>query len=545
MNRITTWFQAQPTAGSEDDKLFWRKRILSIVLFTAALVGAAAYLTNLIQSIQSAQWGWVIVYTLAFGWLLSLAILRQINYTIRASNMLVILLLLGIIAALQFGSAGDARIWLLGFAGLSAVFLGLRAGVGATLLSTSVYLILGWLMSRGFLETPAADTSLLQPGNFAAWSTTGVTYLAISLLVVLSVGVLIHGLNTGIQRNQLLAHKLEEDRTQLARRTRNLERRELQIRTAAEISRAIGAELDPDAILQRVVNLLRERFDLYYVGAFVIDEHRSYAVLRAGTGDAGKAMQAANHRLAVGGTSMIGWATARQEARIALDVGADAVHFDNPLLPETRSELALPMVAAGKTLGALSVQSVVAEAFDQDDITVFQGVADSLAIALQNANLFQQVQANLNEIQTLHRQYLAEAWTETLRNTGELQYSYTDPQHSAQETAGSQLEVPLSVRDQTIGVLRLDTDQTSWTPEQQAFIEAVVSQAAVALENIRLIETTRQQAGIEQTLSDFSSSISQTLDIDGVLKTAVRELGKFPGVQEVAIQIRPSKKEAS
>ncbi|MBN1666986.1 MAG: GAF domain-containing protein [Anaerolineales bacterium] len=548
MNRITAWFQTRPTTKPEDERLFWRERILAIILIGAATLGLVAYLTNLVTSIQAREWGWLIIYSLAFAWVLSLAIFRQIGYTIRAASLLIILLLLGIVAGLQYGSAGDARLWLIGFTILSSVFLGLRAGIGASLVSTSIYLLLGWLMSRGILAAPPPDTDLLQVTNFATWSTTGITYLVVSLLIVFSVGILINGLNNGLQHNQQLTHELEEDRARLASRTRNLERRELQVRTAAEISRTIGAELDPDAILQRVVNLLQERFGLYYVGAFVLDAERRYAILRAGTGEAGQAMQAANHRLAVGGTSMIGWATARQQARIALDVGADAVHFDNPHLPETRSELALPMMAAGKTLGALTVQSTEPEAFDQDDITVFQGVADSLAIALRNASLFQQVQANLDEIRTLHRQYLAEAWADTLRKAGDLSFSYQAADSSPDQPESGPdhvLEVPLTLRDQVIGLLTLESDQATWTPEQQAFINAVTSQAAVALENIRLIETTRRQAGIEQSLSDFSANISQTLDIDSVLKAAVREIGKLPNVQEVAIQIGPSKKEAS
>jgi GAF domain-containing protein len=136
------------------------------------------------------------------------------------------------------------------------------------------------------------------------------------------------------------------------------------------------------------VNLIRDRFGFYHVSLFLLDEGKKWAVVNASTGEIGRKMVAQPHRLAVGGNSMVGWVFANREPRIALDVGADAVHFDHPLLPETRSEMVLPLLVGDQLLGALDVQSREEAAFDDDDVRGLQGMADLIAVALQNAFLF-------------------------------------------------------------------------------------------------------------------------------------------------------------
>jgi PAS domain S-box-containing protein len=180
-----------------------------------------------------------------------------------------------------------------------------------------------------------------------------------------------------------------------------LEYRAAQLQTAAEVSGAASSILDPDELIQQVVDLVRERFDLYYAGLFLLDEERRFAVLHAGTGEAGRKMLEAGHKLEVGGESMIGWCVANKQARIALDVGEEAVRFDNPLLPETRSEMALPLVSRGQVIGAMTIQSAQSAAFSEEDITVLQTMADQLANAIENARLFEETSERTQEVTAL------------------------------------------------------------------------------------------------------------------------------------------------
>jgi len=168
------------------------------------------------------------------------------------------------------------------------------------------------------------------------------------------------------------------------------ERRADLLHAGAQVSRNIISILDPNELLQKTVDIICEEFGFYYAGVFLLDEEDEWAVLRSGRGDAGTAMVSDGHKLKVGGLSMIGAATGRNQALIALDVGEEPVHFKNPHLPLTRSEMALPLAVGDKVIGALTVQSVEEAAFTKDDITALQAMADQLAIAIHNARLYSQ-----------------------------------------------------------------------------------------------------------------------------------------------------------
>ncbi|MDX9953053.1 MAG: GAF domain-containing protein [Anaerolineae bacterium] len=179
--------------------------------------------------------------------------------------------------------------------------------------------------------------------------------------------------------------------------------RAVQLQTAAEVARATSSILNLQELLERSVELIRDRFDYYYVGVFLADADRHWALLRAGTGEAGQRMLAAGHRLEVGGTSMIGACIQDAQARIALDVGVEAVRFDNPLLPETHSEMAVPLRRGDQAIGALTVQSAERGAFSQVDVVLMTTIADQLATALENARLFAESQRDAEEVNLLYR----------------------------------------------------------------------------------------------------------------------------------------------
>jgi len=195
-------------------------------------------------------------------------------------------------------------------------------------------------------------------------------------------------------------------------RTRALSRQAFQLQAATEVSRAVSSVLDADELIQQAVNLVRDRFDLYYVGLFLLDEQHRFAVLEAGTGEAGRQMRTNAHRLEVGDDSMIGWCITHEQARIALDVGKEAVRFNNPLLPDTHSELALPLISQGQVIGAMTVQSEQESAFTQEDITILQTMADQLANGIEKARLYEQVQQRSAEL--TRQQYILDTFMDNI-----------------------------------------------------------------------------------------------------------------------------------
>jgi DNA-binding LacI/PurR family transcriptional regulator/GAF domain-containing protein len=343
-----------------------------------------------------------------------------------------------------------------------------------------------------------------------------------------------------------------------------LEHRTAQLQTAAEVSRAASSILDLDELMLTVVDLIRERFDLYYAGLFLVDEAGRWAVLRAGTGEAGQKMLKQGHKLEVGGSSMIGWCVANKQARIALDVGEEAVRFENPLLPDTRSELALPLVSRGEAIGALTIQSIQEAAFSDEDIAVLQTMADQLTTAIANARLFEQTQAALAEMELIQRRYLAQAWAEFARTAEVSGYEQRaagitplgdellpEVQQTIAEqrpviggggdgTGPSVLVVPIMLRDQPIGALGFKTEgeKREWSAEDIALAEAIGEQFALAAENLRLLNETQRRATRERLTGEITARVRETLDLERVLKTATDEIYQALGLERVMVRLK-------
>jgi GAF domain-containing protein len=211
-------------------------------------------------------------------------------------------------------------------------------------------------------------------------------------------------------------------------------------------------------------------------------------------------------------------------------VGTESVRFDNPLLPYTRSEIALPLTVGDRVLGALDVQSTKQAAFDQGNIETLQNMANQVAVALENARLFQETRARLEELQATQRQYLQQAWTSI---ESQEQSAYKVGENDRGE---SRMEVPLTLRDQSIGEISLVGD-TNWSTEERAWVEAVATQAAVALENARLLDQSQKTAAYEKLVADISGKIWSSTTIDGILQTSVRELGRALNATEAIIEL--------
>jgi PAS domain S-box-containing protein len=218
----------------------------------------------------------------------------------------------------------------------------------------------------------------------------------------------------GISRDVTRLKQSEAERERLLA---ELAHRNLQLQAASDVSTVASSTLDLGELIQKVIELIRERFDLYYVGLFLVDQARGlyhkpgeWVNLQAGTGEAGKTMMQQGHRLLADSNSMIGQCVTGGKARIAMDVGEAAVRFENPLLPETHSELALPLVAHGETIGALTIQSTQTAAFTEEDILVFQTVANQLTNAIENARLFTATEEALKEVEALNRHYVRHSW---------------------------------------------------------------------------------------------------------------------------------------
>jgi GAF domain-containing protein/HAMP domain-containing protein len=363
--------------------------------------------------------------------------------------------------------------------------------------------------------------------------------------------------------------RVAERTTDLEISRQQSEKRANELQAVGEISRLISSEQKFESLLPLVTRLVSERFNLYHTAIYLLDETGQYALLQAASSEGGKRMQARSHMHDVNESSIIGRVAKDGMARIALDVGQDAVYFNNPDLPGTRSEMTLPLSTRGRILGVLDVQSDKPGAFTEEDVKIFNILADQIAIAIENARLFEQNQQTLNEYQALYRQNVKQGWAAFSREEGSLGYRQTisggskviKPVETNEileainkgeilvtqpgiDQNDSYIVIPVKLRGQIIGTLRVQspTKNRTWTRDEVNLAEAVSDRLSLALENARLIQESQKQVIKEQTISEVTSRIGASINLKNVLQTAVEELGRAMPGSEVLIRFDNNEK---
>lgn len=525
---------------NNDETAAIRNRILQVILYGILVFGAVGLITSLPAYFQRGDFWLAIFLIVGYLWTIGITVFHQLPYRIRAINLLSIIYVLSVMELVQNGIAGEGRLFLIALLTLALVLLDLRAALIATGASLVAIAVIGYGMVNSYIPLPGPN-DLLVSYNSIAWINGTIVILMVTAAVGGALMLLSLGLETALQHQKQLTKEISEERNEieahLEERTAQVDRRLKEIQIVSEINSSISGLFDMNELLQQAVDRIQQGFDLYYAGVFLVESTNRYAVLHAGTGEAGRQMVANHHRLPVDTNSMIGWAVSQKQSRIALDVGQEAVRFNNPYLPLTRSEMALPIISRNECLGALTIQSVLPNAFDDGDIAVLRGIADGLAVAFENSRLYENIQQNLKEIKSLNRQYLRQAWTSEETASGKITYTYQNPLAQLSEKTGNLIEIPITVREQVIGRITLETGEPDLQPEEKAFINSITTQTALALENARLLAETQRHANEEEMLNQMSTRLSQAVDVETILRAALQELGKIPGVSEVSVNL--------
>ncbi|HNO94446.1 MAG TPA: GAF domain-containing protein [Anaerolineales bacterium] len=349
-------------------------------------------------------------------------------------------------------------------------------------------------------------------------------------------------------------------------RTRDMARLANELRTIAEVNSEIAVIRDQNTLLNVSANLIRERLGFYHVGIFLIDERSEYAALRGASSNAAEKMLASNFRIKVGEAGAVGTVTITGQAYIAQDVDIDALQTSNQYLPETRSEISLPLRSYNVTIGVLDIQSKVQKAFDGQDIQSLQVLADQLAAAIENAQLVQRLEQALSELSKNNQLKTQEIWHSAARRLSNSAYEYDGlqirpiPQNISPELV-SELEsghpiinndkgkntlfVPLTVLGQVIGVIGLEQEDPSkqWSNEQIAIAQAAANRAALTLENARLFEESNRRAIKESTIFAATNRVGSAVSMENILQTAAEELEKVLNDSEITIQFIDSTSE--
>ncbi len=531
-------------------------------IYTIGFAGILLFSAEIIRSNQ--VWMYLVVYLV----LAAVTIIRAIPYPLRAGVLVTVLQGLGAAALISYGLSGTGITFL--FAGILLAILLFTFKQAVVFLASALGILvgIGSGMVTGRIDLPPVEV-MANSGSSVQWFTAGLVLVFAVSITAVSVYAIMRGLNKSVLQQEKLTKELETDRKALENRVHDratdLAKRVDQFEIASEIAHEISSETNIETLLATAANHIREKFNFYHVGVFINDERNEYAVLRAATGEAGRMMLERNHRLKIGEIGMVGYVISRGEARVTMDVSGDNVHYKNPMLPETRSEMALPLRSGQGVIGALDVQSVLENAFDNEDIRILQMIADQLAIAFDKTRLVDQLQRSVSELESSARTASQKAWRTHMHNTRQrLAYRYANAQLDTQVRETEQaklaltegkpvlkpagvdaqgkpvtvLAVPIRLRNHVLGVVDLRFESASVSPELIALIEGTVNRLAISLENARLLEEIRFRAERERLVGEISTKVRAASDVDSVLQIAIQEIGKSLGVAEVMVQLR-------
>jgi GAF domain-containing protein len=555
-----------PSRSSQDEALrhknlrVWQEQLVRGVLLAAATVGLAVAVAGTFDAYVYGQLWIIPLYWAAYCLVIVLFLWKRAPYALRAGAIVALVYFLGFTQLLEDGTGGSAQAFLLGVPFLAGIFWGRRASTSALLLVTLTLAGFGLVFSAGLLAIPENPTTA-EP---ARWIAGTLTLLLMGILMVVSLDYLVSHLTKALGESRRLVGALEEQQgrleEQVAERTADLAHRSAQLEASAQVAREAVAIRDVQELLTETVSLITDRFGYYHTGLFLLDEAGEYAVLRAASSEGGRRMLARGHRLRVGREGIVGYVGGAKRARVALDVGEDAVFFDNPDLPRTRSEAALPLLAGEEVLGVLDVQSTEQEAFSEADVTVLQTLADQVAIAISNARLVRRVQESLEMERRAYGQMSMEGWRNLVRSGIGPGQRY-DPQRilpdngrrqeemvqaekegwavPGQEGSGATMAIPLKVRGQAVGVLDAykPSGTGEWTDDEVVLFQALVDQLGVALDSARLYQDAQRRAAEDRLVGEITARLRATLDVDTVLQTAVREVGSALGIEKVELRL--------
>lgn len=386
------------------------------------------------------------------------------------------------------------------------------------------------------------------------------------------IGVLASAFNSMTNQLQSTLVGLEQ---RINERTADLQKTTLKMETIADVTREIAIIRDMDTLLKVSVALIRDRLKYYHVGIYLVDERGEYAILSAVSSVAAEQLLAKNYKLKVGQTGIVGKVARTGQAYTALDVSTDAFYFNNPLLPETQSEIVLPLRSHNITIGVLDIQANTPTAFDEKDTQTLQILADQLAAAIENAQLSQRVDRNLAELTIVNRLQTQQIWRAAIDQRERPAYEYdglqvravpqnlpadllkqletgkpvilkqdTEIDDKDQQTKNTLL-IPLLVLNQIIGVIGLEQEDPDrvWTDEEIALAQAAANRAALTLDNARLLEESQRRAVKERTIFESTARIGSALNIENILQTTAEELERVLGNSEVILQFQSDREQ--
>ncbi len=453
---------------------------------------------------------------------------------------------------------GIGHVTIIGFAmviSTAGILIGLSASILFTLLSVAAYAAAGFAQLNGLIPEAMFPTSSIAADAIG---------LGLGLVVIVVMNWLsMREMENALARERSLAKELQTHSSGLEEvvqvRTLDLQRRALQLQTTAEIAKITNEIRDPYLIISRTVEMIRERFGYYHASVYTMDSTGNWAELSASTGDAGQRMLSRGHRLGVGSASIVGWATGNRLSRVANDVSQDPFYFANPLLPDSRSEMAAPLLVGDRLLGALDVQSREVNAFSEADVRTMEVIADELAASIESSTTQLEMMEELERLENITRVQTRDSWQRLSRSSmspiihlspsGEITPLVDEDFPSidiaietgqpARTDDDREIAVPIIVRGEIIATIaaRKPFGEEGWTDDEVAFFEAVAGQAALSMENARQRTEEQRRMSELEVLNRVSQAVSQMIQLDTLFRVVHRQIRQILGDTDMSVAI--------
>jgi GAF domain-containing protein len=540
--------------------------LLQNYLSGSIILGTVVFFISLFISIQKQDYVTAIFVTMLFLILFIITFVRRINTYIRSVTLAFLYIGTGVLSILSTGINSNAILYFFTSILLLGILLRGLWWVAGLALEGILIAAIGLFIQFNWIQL---DTLFRTSNSIVNWFTTITMTLFIAFVVV---SPLAHYISALRSQNAILDAEKENQDTNnmnLNERISDLEtevdKRRSKMLAARQISREITQQNSLQDLLNDSVDLICTQFEFYYAAIFLSDERNEFAILKAASGEAGKQLISQGHKLRIREEGIVGYVVARGETRLALDVGEDSVHFKNPLLPGTRSEVGIPLKIGTRIIGALDVQSDKETAFTEEDIDILQSVADQLASAIDKSIYINELESQIKELLIGSGESTRGVWRAHLYGSRRnLSFIYRDDQltsevstpllgdisestvesYTSEDQVGESnpietvYSLPIKLRNQVLGMIKVRYNGKKMPVRMVNLVNIASDRLAIALENARLLENIQERAEREHTVGEISTKVRSSQTIEAIMQTAVSELGKTLGVNEVSIQLK-------
>jgi GAF domain-containing protein len=538
----------------------WRSGFLRVTLIGACILGLAAVINGVLGApLPALAWLYIGIY-----FVLLLITFLPIQNSIKAGTLISLFFSLGVLGLTGSETRIEAQTWLLGAITMASLLFSWKTGWMVTGIAMLAIFIKGVDIYNGVM-------TITVPGVVVNWAAGSASMLLLAVVIVNGIRLTQVEFGKARQQTQSVLEGFQSEKSKLEqvleKKARDLavanqvnDHRAQLFQAIAQVTRTIVSSQNLQDLLPQITQATSRYFGFYHVGIFLINLNKDYAVLTAANSEGGRKMLERNHKLRVGQVGIVGYVAGTAKPRIALDTEADSAFFNNPDLPETRSEMALPLIqTGGQIIGVLDIQSTEPNAFNREDIEILITLADQVSMAIANALLFEKTQKSLLESELLYRQDLQSGWKKFtsiqkiagVHRSGMNTSLYKDPlvlpgAKEARDSGtmyiknvkNSQMTMPVKLRGEIVGILNVKTnDESRLTDDQIDIITAIVNRAALSIESSRLLAESRMAAEKERAISEISARISASTEIEAILKTAVQALGSQIGDAQISVEI--------